>query len=162
MLRYLLAIFLPPIAMIVEGRMGHLLLNIVLCLLGYLPGVIHAVLVVADGNAKKAEAIRKAEIKEIVGAIAQKNTTESRESSSFKPMLSGKLEISPEEYLPKLSSVVDELSRLNREGITGKKAVDRLSPELRRALNLKLVLPLQIVFATLTVYILGAYVLELF
>lgn len=47
MLKILLAIFLPPIAVFLERGLGlSLLLNIVLTILGWLPGAIHALLVV--------------------------------------------------------------------------------------------------------------------
>ena len=37
------SILLPPLAVILKGGMGkHLLINIVLCLFGFVPGVIHA------------------------------------------------------------------------------------------------------------------------
>ncbi len=40
----ILAIFLPPIGVLLKEGVGkHLLINIVLCLLVLLPGVIHAV-----------------------------------------------------------------------------------------------------------------------
>ena len=40
----ILAIFLPPIAVAVNNGVGKdLIINIVLCLLGFIPGVIHAV-----------------------------------------------------------------------------------------------------------------------
>lgn len=43
----LLAIFLPPVAVALErGLSGSLLLNILLTLLAWLPGAIHALLVV--------------------------------------------------------------------------------------------------------------------
>jgi len=42
----LLSIFLPPIAVFIKLGVGkHLLINIVLCLLGWLPGVVHALYV---------------------------------------------------------------------------------------------------------------------
>lgn len=47
MLKLLLAIFLPPVAVALErGLSGSLLLNLLLTLLAWLPGAIHAVLVV--------------------------------------------------------------------------------------------------------------------
>lgn len=47
LLLIILAIFLPPIAVFLKNGVGkHLLINIVLCLLIFLPGVIHALLVV--------------------------------------------------------------------------------------------------------------------
>jgi len=54
---YLLAIVLPPLAVILAGKPGVALLNCFLCLLFWIPGVIHALLVVseakADARAKK-------------------------------------------------------------------------------------------------------------
>jgi uncharacterized membrane protein YqaE (UPF0057 family) len=50
---YVLAILLPPIAVLVCGKPFQFLLNIVLCLLGWVPGIIHALLVVHDRNADK-------------------------------------------------------------------------------------------------------------
>lgn len=39
-----LAIFLPPISVLIKEGVGkHLLINILLCILGLLPGIIHAV-----------------------------------------------------------------------------------------------------------------------
>lgn len=43
----LLAIFLPPVAVAVKRGLGvDLIINIVLCILGVLPGVVHALWVV--------------------------------------------------------------------------------------------------------------------
>ncbi|MFT6270547.1 MAG: uncharacterized membrane protein YqaE (UPF0057 family) [Alphaproteobacteria bacterium] len=40
----ILAIFLPPISVLIKEGVGkHLLINIVLCLLAFVPGVIHAI-----------------------------------------------------------------------------------------------------------------------
>jgi len=47
-MRYFLAIILPPVAVLLCGKPVQFLLNILLCLLGWIPGVIHAVLVVHD------------------------------------------------------------------------------------------------------------------
>ncbi|MBB4265880.1 YqaE/Pmp3 family membrane protein [Roseospira visakhapatnamensis] len=48
LLRIVLALFLPPIAVLLEvGLTKHFFLNIILTLLGFLPGLIHAVWVVA-------------------------------------------------------------------------------------------------------------------
>lgn len=47
MLRIILAILLPPVAVALErGASSSLVLNILLTILGWLPGAIHAVLVV--------------------------------------------------------------------------------------------------------------------
>lgn len=47
-MRYFLAILLPPLAVLLCGKPFQFLLNIVLTLLGWIPGVIHAILVVND------------------------------------------------------------------------------------------------------------------
>lgn len=48
-LKIILAIILPPIGVLVErGLSGTLLLNIVLTILGYIPGIIHAVYIIAE------------------------------------------------------------------------------------------------------------------
>jgi uncharacterized membrane protein YqaE (UPF0057 family) len=54
---YLLAILLPPLAVLLTGRPLQAVLNLFLTLLFYFPGMLHAVLVVneykADQRAKK-------------------------------------------------------------------------------------------------------------
>lgn len=50
---YILAIFLPPLAVLFTGRFGSFLLNILLTLLGYIPGLIHAVIVIRDEKHRK-------------------------------------------------------------------------------------------------------------
>ncbi|PPA71134.1 YqaE/Pmp3 family membrane protein [Jeotgalibacillus proteolyticus] len=50
---YILAIFLPPVAVLFTGRFGSFLLNILLTILGYIPGLIHAIIVVRDQKHKK-------------------------------------------------------------------------------------------------------------
>jgi uncharacterized membrane protein YqaE (UPF0057 family) len=48
-IRILLAILLPPLGVFLEVGLGfHFWLNIVLTLLGYLPGIIHAVWIIAS------------------------------------------------------------------------------------------------------------------
>ena len=51
MMRYLLAILLPPVAVLSTWRPISAVLNCVLCLLFWVPGVLHAILCVADYNA---------------------------------------------------------------------------------------------------------------
>lgn len=48
---YVLAIFLPPIAVLFTGRPFQAILNFFLCFLFYVPGVIHAILVVNESKA---------------------------------------------------------------------------------------------------------------
>ena len=46
--RLILAIFLPPLGVFLQVGLGkHFWINIVLTLMGYLPGIIHAVWVIA-------------------------------------------------------------------------------------------------------------------
>jgi len=47
-LRYFFCVVLPPLAVLLTGRMGSFFLSILLTLLGWIPGVIHAALVVND------------------------------------------------------------------------------------------------------------------
>jgi uncharacterized membrane protein YqaE (UPF0057 family) len=47
-MRYLIAILLPPIAVLLCGKPIQALLNLLLTLLFFIPGMIHAILVVHD------------------------------------------------------------------------------------------------------------------
>lgn len=44
-MRYFLCIILPPFAVLTTGKIGAFILNILLTLLGFIPGIIHAILV---------------------------------------------------------------------------------------------------------------------
>jgi uncharacterized membrane protein YqaE (UPF0057 family) len=62
--RYLIAIILPPVAVLLCGKPVQFLLNIILTLCFFIPGVVHAVLVVhshlADQRTERLErAIRE-------------------------------------------------------------------------------------------------------
>lgn len=50
---YLLAIVLPPVAVLLAGKPIQALLNLVLTLCFWIPGVIHAIFVVSSRNADK-------------------------------------------------------------------------------------------------------------
>lgn len=50
---YLLAILLPPVAVLLTGRPIQALINVGLCLLLWIPGVIHAWSVVNEHKANK-------------------------------------------------------------------------------------------------------------
>ncbi len=50
---YLLCILLPPLAVLLTGRIGAFAVSLLLTLLGWLPGVIHAFFVVNDWKAEK-------------------------------------------------------------------------------------------------------------
>lgn len=52
-MRYFLAILLPPIAVLLCGKPGQMILNIVLTLLGWIPGAVHALFVVHNHLAEK-------------------------------------------------------------------------------------------------------------
>ena len=49
----IVAIILPPLAVLFCGKPVQFLLNIILTLLFWVPGVVHAILVVHDRNAEK-------------------------------------------------------------------------------------------------------------
>jgi uncharacterized membrane protein YqaE (UPF0057 family) len=50
---YLLAIVLPPVAVLMCGKPVQAVLNVFLTLLIWIPGVIHAILVVSSHNADR-------------------------------------------------------------------------------------------------------------
>ena len=50
---FFLCVILPPLAVLLTGRLGSFLLSLLLTLLGWLPGVIHAFFVVSDYNNEK-------------------------------------------------------------------------------------------------------------
>lgn len=52
-MKYLLAILLPPVAVLICGKPVQALINIPLTLLFWVPGVVHAILVVMDRKADK-------------------------------------------------------------------------------------------------------------
>lgn len=52
-MRYLLAIILPPLAVLLCGKPVQFLLNILLTIVFWIPGVIHAILVVNSHLADK-------------------------------------------------------------------------------------------------------------
>ena len=52
-MRYLLAIVLPPLAVLFCGKPVQFVLNIFLTLFFWVPGVVHAILVVHDHLAEK-------------------------------------------------------------------------------------------------------------
>jgi uncharacterized membrane protein YqaE (UPF0057 family) len=60
-MRYFLCIILPPIAVLTTGRIGAFILNIILTILGVIPGIIHAILVVNGFYAERRH-------KELMGA----------------------------------------------------------------------------------------------
>ena len=49
---YFLAIILPPLAVLFTGRPFQAFLNFILCLFFYIPGVVHAVLLVHEKKTK--------------------------------------------------------------------------------------------------------------
>ena len=52
-MRYLLAIVLPPVAVLLCGKPVQFFLNVVLTLCFFVPGMIHAILVVHDHMEEK-------------------------------------------------------------------------------------------------------------
>lgn len=48
LIRIILSVLLPPVGVLMQvGLTGHFFLNILLTLLGYIPGLIHAVWIIA-------------------------------------------------------------------------------------------------------------------
>ena len=45
---FFLCVFLPPVAVLLTGRIGSFFLSLILTLLGWVPGMIHAFFVVTD------------------------------------------------------------------------------------------------------------------
>jgi uncharacterized membrane protein YqaE (UPF0057 family) len=52
-LRYFFCVVLPPVAVLMTGRIASFFLSLILTLLGWIPGVIHACLVVNDYHAEQ-------------------------------------------------------------------------------------------------------------
>lgn len=51
LLEILLVIFLPPVAVLLKVGIGlHFVLNIILCILGWVPGIIHAAWIASRGR----------------------------------------------------------------------------------------------------------------
>lgn len=69
-MRYLLAIIMPPIAVLLCGKPVQFILNILLTLLFWIPGVIHAILVVNSHLADERTARLEKAIRESGGRPA--------------------------------------------------------------------------------------------
>jgi len=52
-LRYFFCVVMPPVAVLLTGRIFSFFLSLLLTMLGFVPGVIHACLVVADYHAER-------------------------------------------------------------------------------------------------------------
>lgn len=52
-LAYLLAVLFPPAAVFLAGKKGAIIINVVLCFLGWIPAVIHALMVVSSPGGKR-------------------------------------------------------------------------------------------------------------
>lgn len=50
---YLLAVVLPPVAVLIAGKPFQALLNVLLCFLFIIPGIVHAIMVVHNHYADK-------------------------------------------------------------------------------------------------------------
>ena len=50
---YLLAVLLPPVAVLICGKPIQALINLILCFIFYIPGMIHAIMVVNEYKANK-------------------------------------------------------------------------------------------------------------
>ncbi len=59
-IRIILSVLLPPIGVFLQvGFSGHFWLNILLTLLGYLPGLIHAIYIIASRRGDEVMVVRK-------------------------------------------------------------------------------------------------------
>lgn len=67
---YILAIFLPPVAVLLAGRPGSAILNFLLCFLLWIPGVVHAFIVIAETKADKRSAATAAQLSEAARVMA--------------------------------------------------------------------------------------------
>jgi uncharacterized membrane protein YqaE (UPF0057 family) len=63
---YFLCFICPPLALLLRGKIGSVILNILLCIFGWVPGIIHAILVISSQDRDKQN-------KKIIEAI--KNST---------------------------------------------------------------------------------------
>ena len=72
-MKYFLAIILPPLAILLCGKPGQFILNVILTFIGWVPGVIHALIVVSSSEADR----RNKMLIEAVKATKQLPTTES-------------------------------------------------------------------------------------
>ena len=52
-MRYLIAVILPPLAVFLCGKIGQAILNCILTLFFFVPGVVHALMVVHSHEADK-------------------------------------------------------------------------------------------------------------
>lgn len=52
-MRYLIAILLPPVSVLIEGKPFQAIINFFLCLLFYIPGAVHAILIVMENKKQK-------------------------------------------------------------------------------------------------------------
>ena len=50
---FILCIFIPPLAALISGGILSFIFNLILCCLFYIPGVIHAFMVVNNAKAEK-------------------------------------------------------------------------------------------------------------
>lgn len=64
---YFLAIILPPVAVLLSGKPIQALLNLFLTLLGWIPGVIHALFVVSSAKADRRVEKQTRELKQAAG-----------------------------------------------------------------------------------------------
>jgi len=53
-MRVLLAFLLPPLAVFTTGKMGQFIISIILTMLFWIPGVIHALMVINQHNTEQA------------------------------------------------------------------------------------------------------------
>lgn len=83
---YLLAIFLPPLAVLLRKGFIAAVINLILCVFGFFPGMIHALIVVAETNAdKRTEKLEKKFDELIHTQTTKKSKAQSQLDDNFKP-----------------------------------------------------------------------------
>ena len=71
---YLLAILLPPVAVLLAGKPVQAVINLLLTLLLWVPGVIHALMVVSEKKAdKRAQRLSEADRKDMERQFARQD-----------------------------------------------------------------------------------------
>ena len=80
-MRYLFAILLPPVAVLMCYRPISALLNVLLCVLFWIPGVIHAILLVASFEAKQRTQIMAGAINRQTAVLEAVSTAQAARSA---------------------------------------------------------------------------------
>ena len=77
---FILCIIFPPLAALIAGGLMSGILNFILTLLGWIPGMIHAFMVVNNNEAEKRNQEQIQAIKEQTAALKQQDQTNTNET----------------------------------------------------------------------------------